>query len=86
MPAISKFRGIIVRVMNLPHRGLAIFANQGEQELVVDAGTLRIIAGSAPAGVMELVLEWAQAHETDLKRAQAASQSGRTPHRPVQLA
>jgi len=77
MPAISKFRGIIVRLMNLPHRGLAIFANQGEQELVVDAGTLRIIAGSAPANVMERVLEWAQAHEAELKQSQSPGSTGR---------
>ena len=74
MPAISRFRGIFVRLMKLPCRGLAIFANQGEEEVVVDAATLRIISGSASLGFLELVHEWARLHETDLKCAVNAMQ------------
>jgi hypothetical protein len=85
MPAISKFRGIIVRLMQLPYRGLAIYANLGEEEVVVDAETLRVISGPAPALFVELILEWAQLHSTDLKSALAAVQARRAPCAPVPL-
>ncbi len=79
MPAISRFRGIIVRLMQLPYRGLAIYANRGEQEIVMDAGTLQIISGSAPARFVELVLEWAQIHDGELKQASSTAQTRRAP-------
>ena len=48
MPVISKFYGIIVRLMRLPNRRPAIYANYGEHEVVMDASTLQIISGNAP--------------------------------------
>ena len=65
--------------MNLPHRGLAIYANRGEEEVVIDACTLRIIAGSVPGTFLELVFLWAHQHSTEIQRAVAAVQAGRTP-------
>jgi len=65
--------------MQLPYRGLAIYANHGEQEIVMDAGTLRLISGSASTRFVELVLEWAQIHQADLKRALSTAQTRRAP-------
>ena len=79
MPAIAKFHGIMVRLMKLPYRGLAIYANRGEDEVVMDAGSLRVISGSAPARVVELVLQWAQAHDTHLRKAQEAVEAHHAP-------
>jgi hypothetical protein len=79
MPAISRFRGIIIRLMRLPYRGLAIYANHGEEEIVMDAGTLEVISGAAPTGFIELVREWALVHDSDLKGALNAVQARRAP-------
>jgi hypothetical protein len=65
--------------MKLPYRGLAIYANHGEDEVVMDAGTLRIISGSAPARFVDLVFEWAHVHDADLKQALEAVQARRAP-------
>ena len=79
MPAISKFRGIIVRLMKLPHRGLTIYAHHGEEEIVMDAGTLKVISGSAPARFVELVQEWAYVNDADLQKALHAVHARRAP-------
>ena len=69
MPVISKFYGIIVRMMKLPGRRLAIYANYGEQEVVLDLATLTVIAGTAPTRVVEMVVEWARQHHAELMHA-----------------
>lgn len=69
MPVISKFYGIIVRLMRLPDRRAAIYANYGEHEVVMDASTLKIISGMAPARVVDLVCEWARQHHGELLAA-----------------
>ena len=69
MPVISKFYGIIVRLMRLPNRRPAIYANYGEHEVVMDASTLQIISGNAPARVVDLVCEWARRHHGELVAA-----------------
>ncbi|MBC8002720.1 MAG: hypothetical protein H7X97_09040, partial [Opitutaceae bacterium] len=55
MPVLSKFYGIVIRMVGahpLPARFHALY---GESELVVDIATLRVVAGEAPARVRELV-------------------------------
>ena len=69
MPVISKFYGIIVRLMRLPDRRAAIYANYGEHEVVMDASTLKVISGNAPARVVDMVCEWARQHQGELMAA-----------------
>ncbi len=69
MPVISKFYGIIVRLMKLSNQRTAIYANYGEHEVVMDAATLRIISNSAPARVVDMVCEWARQHHSELKNS-----------------
>jgi len=79
MPVISRFYGIIVRLMHLPGRRAAIYANYGEHELVMDASTLTIISGSAPRRVVDMVCEWARQHHGELFEALAqVTATGRT--------
>lgn len=79
MPIVSKFYGIVVRLLRLPGRGLAVYANYGDQEVVLDAATLRVIAGAAPARVVDLVLEWADLHRAELHTALSDCQAGHVP-------
>jgi hypothetical protein len=77
MPVISKFYGIIVRLMKLSNKRTAIYANYGEHEVVLDAATLQIISGTAPARVVDMVCEWARQHHTELKNSFHAAITGR---------
>jgi len=66
MPVLAKFYGIVIRmfrVRGMPARFHAIYQ---DSELVVEINPLRIVQGSAPARVADLVLEWARAHQTEL--------------------
>jgi len=79
MPVISKFYGIIVRLLQLPGRRMAIYANYGEQELVMDATTLRVISGNAPERVVDMVIEWAQQHHAELMQVVEGGDMSRSP-------
>ena len=57
----------------------ALYANYGEQELVMDADTLQIISSSAPARVVGMLNEWAQQHHAELLAALEQLKSGRAP-------
>jgi len=69
MPVISKFYGIVIRMLFI-HRFVAHFhAFYGDHELVVGINPLRILQGGAPARARYMVLEWATAHQSELLEA-----------------
>ena len=80
MPVLAKFYGIVIRmfqVRGMPARFHAIYQ---DSELVVEIEPLRIVQGSAPLRVADMVLEWARAHQTELLRAwQSVSCAQRPP-------
>jgi hypothetical protein len=66
MPVLSKFYGIIIRMVFAQNLDARFHATYGDSEIVVGLSPLRIIQGDAPARVRELVLEWARHHYLDL--------------------
>jgi len=69
MPVLARFYGIVIRMLcvrHLPARFSAIYENA---ELVVEVSSLRIVGGTAPTRVAELVLEWARVHQRELVEA-----------------
>lgn len=79
MPVISRFYGIIIRLLRLPGSIGRIYANYGEHELVLDLPTLEIVDGSAPLRVQSMVLEWARAHHEEIEYAWRQLQERNTP-------
>ena len=79
MPVISKFYGIIVRMMKLPDRRTAIYASYREHQVVVDAARLRVISGNAPSRVVDLFIEWARQHHAELVEALEVMNADRSP-------
>jgi len=69
MPVISKFYGIVIRMFFIQPFGAHFHAFYGNHELVVGIDPLRIIQGEAPARVCAMVLEWANAHQSELTEA-----------------
>jgi len=66
MPVLSKFYGIVIRMM-IAHPFAAHFhAIYQDSELVVSIEPLRIIQGDAPGRVRSMVLEWARQHRNEL--------------------
>ena len=69
MPVLSKFYGIVIRMLcvrSLDARFHAIYQNC---ELVVGVWPLKIIQGDAPGWVREKVITWATQHQQELLAA-----------------
>jgi hypothetical protein len=66
MPVLSKFYGIVIRMLCVPQLGARFHAIYGQSELVVQISPLRIVAGDAPLRVRKMVLAWAQQHQKEL--------------------
>lgn len=66
MPVISKFYGIIIRMLRSGWRDAHFIASYGDHELVVGIWPVRIIGGEAPPRVRSMVLEWAARNQAQL--------------------
>lgn len=69
MPVLSRFYGIVIRMLCVRSLGARFHAIYGPTELVVQISPLRVIAGDAPHRVQTLVLEWARQHQAELLEA-----------------
>jgi Domain of unknown function (DUF4160) len=70
MPRISAFYGIVIWMYydEMPHRGRPHFhATYGNDEATIDIESLVIIAGELPPRGLRLVVEWAKAHQSELR-------------------
>jgi hypothetical protein len=70
VPRISAFYGIVIWMYHDEphHRGRPHFhATYGEDEASVDIESLAVIAGELPGRARRLVLEWARAHQDELR-------------------
>lgn len=69
MPVLSKFYGIVIRMVGTSALNARFHAFYGDYELVIEIAPLRIIDGEAPERVRGLVMEWARAHQRELLEA-----------------
>ena len=66
MPVLSKFYGIVIRMVFIRAFAAHFHAIYGQSELIVAISPPRIIQGEAPGRVRDMVLEWAQLHQREL--------------------
>ncbi|MGY6275593.1 DUF4160 domain-containing protein [Methylomonas sp. MgM2] len=66
MPIISRFFGIIIRMFFNEHAPPHFHAEYGEYRAIVDIRTLAVIEGKLPRRATELVLDWAELHQSEL--------------------
>jgi len=69
MPVLSKFYGIVIRMVFTRSFAAHFHAIYGASELIVSLSPLRVVQGDAPARVCDLVLEWAAQHQRELHDA-----------------
>ena len=79
MPVISKFYGIVIRMLFLRSFSAHFHAIYENCELVVGIAPLRIIQGDAPGRVRDMVLEWAGQHQWELMQAWNRLSAARQP-------
>jgi hypothetical protein len=66
MPCISQFFGIMIYMYHRDHSPPHFHAEYGEHEALFEIATLKVIRGSLPGRVHNLVLEWADLHREEL--------------------
>jgi hypothetical protein len=66
MPEICRFYGIIIAMFYSDHNPPHFHARYGDQSVVIDIHTLRILEGNIPPRALGLVMEWAFQHKTEL--------------------
>jgi hypothetical protein len=68
MPTISRFFGIAIRMYFFPkeHPPAHFHAQYGEFEASIAIETLECLAGELPPRAMNLAIEWARLHQTEL--------------------
>jgi hypothetical protein len=69
MPVLSKFYGIVIRMLVIRPFVAHFHAIYDNTELVVAVNPVRIIQGDAPRRVRDMVLEWAMQHQQELLEA-----------------
>ncbi len=69
MPVLSKFYGIVIRMIFIQPFAAHFHAIYGQWELVVGIAPLRVVQGDAPSRVRQMVLEWASDHQRELMDA-----------------
>ncbi len=66
MPVISRFYGIVIRMLFIQPFVAHFHAFYGDNELVVGINPLRILQGDAPGRARSMVMEWARQHQREL--------------------
>jgi len=85
MPVISKFYGIVIRILgarDLAARFHAIYENT---EMVVSIWPLKVVQADAPQRVQDMVLEWAAQHQQELLAVWNRCHAGMPPFRIAPL-
>ena len=79
MPEISRFYGIIIYIYFREHNPPHFHAVYGEEEILIEIATLRVLVGHLPPRALGLVIEWASIHHEELKRAWDQAMSHQMP-------
>ncbi len=69
MPVLSRFYGIVIRMLFIRHFRAHFHAFYNDCELLVGIAPIRILQGEAPSSVRRMVLEWASMHQHELVEA-----------------
>jgi hypothetical protein len=68
MPVLSKFYGIVIRMLFIQPFAAHFHAIYQDSELMVGIAPVRVINGDAPEWVRRMVFEWATEHQHELMR------------------
>lgn len=66
MPTLSTFYGIAIRMYFRDHVPPHFRALYGDDEALIDIRSLRVLAGRLPLRALDLTLQWASAHQSEM--------------------
>lgn len=78
MPELSRFFGIIIRMLYSDHEPAHFHAIYSEYEALIEIETLMVFRGSLPRRALALVLEWAALHPAEPSEDWQRARAGKT--------
>lgn len=66
MPTISAFYGLLIQMFFRDHAPPHFHVKYGEFKAIIDIRSLQSIEGVLPRRALNLVLDWAELHQTEL--------------------
>jgi len=66
VPTISAFYGIIIQMFWNDHAPPHFHAVYGEYQGIIDIKSLTMLEGNLPRRALNLILDWAELHQTEL--------------------
>lgn len=66
MPEISRFFGIIIKMYYADHPPKHFHAEYNEHRAMISIEDLKIVEGQLPARALNLIIEWATIHKSEL--------------------
>ncbi len=66
MPTISTFYGIIIQMYFRDHAPPHFHVKYGEHKAIIDIQSLSLSEGQLPRRALNLTLDWAELHQTEL--------------------
>ncbi len=81
MPTISVFYGIIVSMFYDDHAPPHFHAQYAEFKCIIDIQRLEMITGNLPRRALELILDWAELHQSELLSDWNLCQKNQIPHK-----
>ena len=81
MPEICRFYGIIIAMFYDDHNPPHFHARYGNNNVVIDIATLRILEGTLPPRALGLVMEWASQHKSELLSDWELARSNKPPEK-----
>ncbi|MBF0627481.1 MAG: DUF4160 domain-containing protein [Magnetococcales bacterium] len=79
MPELCRFFGIIIRMFNNDHNPPHFHVIYGDDEALIDIGTLEVLYGHLPRRALAIVLEWAAIHREMLQQNWELASVGKPP-------
>jgi len=68
VPTISIFFGIVIRMYFDDHDPAHFHAVYGEYQAIIGIETLDVLRGRLPRRALELVIDWAELHQAELRQ------------------
>lgn len=81
MPIISMFYGIVISMFYDDHAPPHFHAKYAEFKGIIDIQTLQMIKGDLPRRALELILDWAELHQSELLNDWDLCQEKQKPHK-----
>ena len=85
MPTISSFYGILIRMFYNDHDPPHFHALYGEFQATIAIDELRVLEGELPRRALDLVLDWAELHQDELRENWRLARAKNAPKRITPL-